>query len=173
MNKFKHTLLLLFIAFAASAQTITDPVEYNDYFVNNQNKIGDELLKLIGMFDNLPEDKAIVNAQLNKVIAECDNAIAAVKSIKPIANEFNLRNASMDLFVFYKSTMSNDYPLMIDELYKPAPDMEKLNAVLLKVQDGEAIVDKKFQEAQQQFATFHNIKLEENELQGEFDGEEE
>ena len=54
MNKFKHTLLLLFIAFTASAQTITDPVEYNDFFVNNQNRIGDELLELIGMFDNLP-----------------------------------------------------------------------------------------------------------------------
>lgn len=171
MKKINHTLLLLFIAFAASAQTITDPVEYNDYFVNNQNKIGDELLKLIGMFDNLPEDKAIVNAQLKKVIAECDNAIAAVKSIKPIANEFNLRSASQDLFVFYKTTMSTDYPQLIDELYNPAPDMEKLTAILLKVQDGEAIVDEKFQKAQQEFATFHKIELEENELQEQFDGE--
>ena len=171
MNKFKHTLLLLFMAFAASAQTITEPVKYNDYFVNNQNKIGDELLKLIGMFDNLPEDRTLVTAQLKKVIAECDNAIAAVKSIKPIANEFNLRANSQNLFEFYKTTMSDDYPQLIDELYKPAPDMEKLNAVLLKVQDGEAIVDTKFQEAQKQFATFHKIELEENELQEQFDGE--
>ncbi len=171
MNKFRYTLLLLFIAFTASAQTITEPVEYNDYFVNNQNKIGNELLKLIGMFDNLPEDKAIVNAQLKKVIAECDNAIAAVKSIKPIENEFSLRVNSQNLFEFYKTTMSDDYPLLIDELYKPAPDMEKLNVVLLKVQDGEAIVDKKFQEAQKQFATFHKIELEENKLQEEFDGD--
>lgn len=172
MNKFKHTFLLLFIAFSASAQTITVPVEYNDFFVNNQNKIGNELLKLIGMFDNLPEDKTIVTAQLKNVITECDNAIAAVNSIKPIANEFNMRNASMDLFVFYKTTMTNDYPPMIDELYNPAPDMEKLNAILLKVQDGEAIVDTKFQEAQRQFASYHGIELEENELQGEFNGEE-
>ncbi len=171
MKKLNHTLLLLFIAFAASGQTITDPVEYNDFFVAYQNDIGNELLKLIGMFDNLPEDRTIVTAQLNKVIAECDNSIAAVKSIKPIANEFNLRSASQDLFVFYKTTMSNDYPLMIDELYNPAPDMENLNAILLKVQDGEAIVDTKFQEAQKQFAAFHKIELEENELQEQFDGE--
>ena len=84
---------------------------------------------------------------------------------------YSLNINSQNLFEFYKTTMSDDYPQLIDELYKPAPDMEKLNAVLLKVQDGEAIVDTKFQEAQKQFATFHKIELEENELQEQFDGE--
>ncbi len=148
---------------------ITDPVKYNDYIVGQQNIIGTELLKLIGMFDALPEDKSETFAQLDVVITKCSEGVANLKNLKPIANEFGMRQAAIELFSFYHEIMDTDYRTIIDQLYSDAPDMEIMQGILTKVQDAEAVVDAKFQSAQKAFSAHHNIQLEENELQEEFD----
>jgi hypothetical protein len=169
-------LILLTMSIAGlNAQTlkITDPVKYNDYIVGQQNIIGTELLKLIGMFDALPEDKSETFAQLDVVITKCSEGVANLKNLKPIANEFGMRQAAIELFSFYHEIMDTDYRTIIDQLYSDAPDMEIMQGILTKVQDAEAVVDAKFQSAQKAFSAHHNIQLEENELQEEFDETEE
>lgn len=172
MLKKSFLLLLLTICFAGlNAQTvkITEPVKYNDYIVEQQNRIGGELLKLIGMFDALPEDKSETVAQLDVVISTCTDAISKLKNLKTINNEFGMKQAALELFEFYEEIMDTDYRKVIDELYHEVPDMTVLQDILVKVQESEAVVDQKFQTAQGSFAKYHNMQLEENELQEEFD----
>lgn len=162
-----------FVGLNAQTNKITDPVKYNDYIVGQQNFIGTELLKLIGMFDALPEDKSETFAQLDVVITKCTEGVANLKNLKPIANEFGMRQAAIELFGFYHEIMDTDYRVIIDQLYSDAPDMEIMQSILTKVQEAEAKVDEKFQSAQKAFSKYHNIQLEENELQEEFDETEE
>lgn len=183
MQKIFLCIALIFGAFILHAQTtvkptglpgqntvkITDPVKYNDYIVGEQDRIGTELLKLIGMFDALPEDQKVCINQLEVVLTTCKSAIANVEKLKPIEHEFGLKNASIDLFKFYDRIIDSDYRVIIGELYKDVPDLEKMQGVLTKVTEEEATYDGAFQTAQQSFATYHNMDLRPNEMQEQFD----
>jgi hypothetical protein len=170
----KNFILVFLLALTATqltAQThkISDPIAYNDYIVDQQNRIGEELLKLIGMFDALPEDKAVCTDQLDVIISTCRSATTNVQNLKPIEKEFGMKLAALELFAFYNETMDTDYRLVIDELYKDTPDLELLNQILVRIQTAEGEVDEKFQGAQESFAKYHKISLQENDLQEEFD----
>ena len=166
-------LLVGFTALQAQSLKITDPVKYNDYIVNEQNRIGNELLKLIDMFSALPEDPAVAFDQLEVIIETAKSAQDNLKNLKAIPNEFGLKQAASELFAFYAVTMDTDYRKVIDQLYADEPDMVFMQEVLVKIQTAEAVVDKNFQEKQEKFAQYHNIQLEENHLQEEFDETEE
>jgi hypothetical protein len=170
----QRTMLLLmlvvgFVGLHAQSLKISDPVKYNDYIVEQQNNIGDELLKLIAMFDALPEDQSIPTDQLNVIISTAKTSIANLNNLKPIANEFGMKQSAIDLFNFYKGTMDTDYRTVLDQLYAETPEVALLQEILVKIQGEEAAVDQKFQEAQEKFSQHHNIQLEENEQQKEFD----
>ncbi len=176
-NMLRKSVLLLmlivgFTAMQAQSLKITDPVKYNDYIVSEQNRIGTELLKLIDMFSALPEDQSVAVDQLEVIIETANSAKDNLKNLKTIPNEFGLKQAASELFAFYAVTMDTDYRKVIDQLYADEPDMTFMQEVLVKIQTAEGIVDKNFQEKQEKFAQFHNIKLEENQLQEEFEEEE-
>jgi hypothetical protein len=170
----RSTLLLLlclgFIGLQAQTTTIKDPVKYNDFIVNQQNLIGEELLVLIGMFDALPDDQQVVLDQLEIVIGTCKSSIATTKNLKAIPNEFGLKANAIALFGFYEDIMDTDYRDAIAELYAEVPDTDLLQKILTSVQEEEAKFDAAFQSSQEQFAKYHNIQLIQNEIQEEIDG---
>ena len=172
--KFMFLLMLLCAGAGLNAQTlkVTDPVKYNDYIVDQQNLIGEQLVKLIGMFDALPEDKTVVTDQLEILITQCKSSVKSVQNLKPIPNEFGMKQGALDLFSFYQVTMDTYYRQMIDEVYKEVPDAEVLQGIVTNVQENEAKYDDAFQASQGKFAKYHNIQLGENELQQELEGEE-
>lgn len=177
-NMFRKSVLLLmlivgFTALQAQSLKITDPVKYNDYIVGEQNRIGTELIKLIDMFSALPEDEAVAFDQLQVIITTAKSAQDNLKNLKVIPNEFGLKQAASELFAFYAVTMDTDYRKVIDQLYADEPDMTFMQEVLVKIQTAEGVVDQNFQERQEKFAQFHNIQLEENELQEQFEDAEE
>ena len=104
---------------AQNTVKITDPVKYNDYIVGEQDRIGQELLKLIGMFDALPEEEQTCIDQLEIVLTTCKSAIANVEKLKPIEHEFGLKNASIELFKFYDRIIDSDYRVIIGDDYNP------------------------------------------------------
>lgn len=171
---FKRSILLLllclgFVATQAQTTIVKDPVKYNDFIVNQQNMIGEELIQLIGMFDALPDDQQVVFDQLEVVISTCKSAIAATQNLKPISNEFGLKKNALALFGFYEEIMDDDYRKAIAELYAEEPNLELLQSLLTSIQEREAKFDQSFQGSQQEFAKFHNIQLIENEIQEELD----
>lgn len=169
----KNSLLLGLVlagcVLRAQTHTISDPIAYNDYIVGQQDRIGTELLKLMGMFDALPEDEQVCMDQLEVVISTCKSAIANVQNLVVIAHEFGLKQSAIELFEFYARIMDTEYRKVIDQLYAPQPDLKLMQSILVDVQDQEAKVDEKFQHAQTSFAAYHHVSLEENKLQKEFD----
>lgn len=167
-------VLLLLATAGLQGQTmkITDPVKYNDYIVDQQNLIGEQLVKLIGMLQAMPEDKSELIDQLEVLIAQCKSSISNVKNLRPNPNEFGLKQAALDLFGFYEKTMDHEYRQLIDEIYKEEPNQEVLNDILKNVTANEATFDSVFQSKQGEYAKYHNIQLEENQLQEEIDGDE-
>ncbi len=175
MSRFSFLPLigLLFILSASRLQAqnirISDPIKYNDYMVERQDQFGAELLKLIDLFDVLPEDKSVVDGQSERVVASAQEGITAMNKLKPLKGDFGLHQSALELFVFYEETMRTDYGKIIDELYKDAPDLEALNEVLLRIEGEESKLDNAFFQAQNSYAKKHNFSLIENSLQEEFD----
>jgi hypothetical protein len=151
----------------AQSMVIKDPVKYNDYIVEQQNLIGEQLLSLIDMFSDLPEDKAVITSHLDKLINTCGTAVNKVKNLKTIPNEFGMKQAAIELFSFYKVTMDTDYRALIDEFYKAMPDGDAMQDIIARIEAAEAPLDESFQGKQGQFAKYHNIMLLENELEKE------
>ena len=164
-------LLLIGIGKFAFAQTVTikDPIKYNDYMVEQQELFTIELLNLIDMFGDLPEDKAIIDGQLQKVVEVAKSGLAAQNALKPLPNDMNLHKAATDLFEFYIKTLQNEYVTIINELYESIPDLDKMDSIVLQVQNDEAVFDEAFNKAQTNFAAKHNFRLLKNELQDEID----
>jgi hypothetical protein len=171
----KSILLLLitlgFVGLKSQTLTITNPVQYNDYIVGQQSIIGEELLELIEMFKELPEDKTTATDQLKNVLTAAKNGIDSLQKLRPMEAEFGLRKAAINLFQFYEETMDKDYRTIIDQLYLETPDLKVLQEVIARAQTSEAEVDKRFQTAQTAFANHHNIDLQENQLQEKFEGD--
>lgn len=171
--RFLPLIVLLFVLsgtnLSAQSIRISDPIKYNDYIVQRQDAFGAELLDLIGLFDELPDDKVVIDGQLMRVVKSAQAGIDAMHQLKPLSGDFGLHKTGLALFVFYEKTMRTEYANIINELYADVPDFEVLDAALVKVEAEETKLDNAFFKAQTDFSKKHNFKLIENSLQEEFD----
>lgn len=162
--------ILLFISYEASCQTsqlkiISDPVEFNDYIVNQQNSIGSELQVLISIVTDNSTTKTQALTELDILNGVVADAVINLQNLKPIDPDSGLTAAAIDLFSFYKRIMSTSYKELVDEIYAEAPDAEKMDLILSSITEDEAKYDATFQTSQQSFANYYNFSLKENDLQ--------
>lgn len=167
-------LVIAFVAafFTSNAQTFTVAVEYNDFIVDQQNKIGQKILLLVEKFGEEGMTKEGISPTLEDLLATAKSGVAATKQLGPFEGGAQLKESALALFQFYVRIIDIDYREMINILYVSALDdaaMTRLNEIIAKVQAEEAKYDGNFQAAQSAFATANNITLEENELQDEID----
>jgi len=160
---------LLFLSFEATGQksqlkVISNPVEYNDYIINQQNSIGSELKVLISIVTNDSSFKTQALTELSILTGVVEEAVNNLQNLKPIDPDSGLTASAIDLFSFYKLIMSTSYKELIDEIYAEAPDSEKMNRILTTITEDEAKYDAAFQSSQQYFSEYYNFTLEENEL---------
>jgi hypothetical protein len=168
-------LLALFLYVSGSAQSsdrkvIQEPVKYNDYIVDQQNLIGGKLLELFQVFNNPESSQSEATASLEFVNAAIEQALANLSVLSPI-EDLGVKQAATDLFLFYRQTMQSKYPLLINQVYSSAPDVEEINRIMAEITNEEKGLDEAFLGAQEKFAAANNFKLEENELQKEIGGE--
>jgi hypothetical protein len=137
--------------------------------VGEQNKIGAELVTLVNMFAELPEDRKVMDDQLNMVVKQAGKSVKALENLQPLKEDMGLRVAAINLFKFYERIMNEEYRLIIDQLYAELPDMDLMDQIVAKVSEEEAKYDQAFQTAQQKLASKHGFLLQHNELQDEID----
>ena len=168
------TILLLVTSLAAKSQTFTDPVDYNDYIVNLQNKIGEKLIAFNEQVASETASYASVEPYFLAMGAEMQDAVTKIKTLPAFEGNADLRNAAEGLFDFYLHTYQNEYKSMLNLVFDPAFDAEDLatlQEILTRITEKEGILDGNFQAAQQAFTTKYNITLDRNELQDKIDGE--
>lgn len=173
MKKLILAVLLGCSFLSLNAQTFNTPVEYNDYIVTQQNKVGEKLVAFSSMLGDGKSSKAEIDTYLTNMLSTAQTATKAVEKMGPYDHSTNLRDNSVGLFKFYERAIANDYKALVDLIYAETPDdklMEKVQAILVKVTEEEAGYDASFQTAQQDFAAKYNIQLQENALQDAIDG---
>ncbi|HLP55930.1 MAG TPA: hypothetical protein VK151_12925 [Fluviicola sp.] len=171
----KSTILFIGLALTGvvSAQTFTDAVSYNDHIVGLQNEIG---YKMIAFNDEVGAEDATaesVQPYYDDLLKTTRTVISKLEKVKPYEKNVALKNAALELFRFYETTIKVEYKEMMDLIFSDAglddAGMLRVQELLTKVTEEEAVVDQKFKEAQEAYARKYNIELEENELQEEID----
>lgn len=178
----KSNLILALLFFSGSilvnAQSggqisISDPVEYNDYIVDSQNSIGQKLLELLAVVNDLESTHDEAKASLQLLNNTIDISIESLENLKTLEPDFGMKQTAIELFLFYQKTMRTTYVLMVDEIYSAEPDVELLDKYMAEITEEESKVDNAFQSSQEQFAVKHNISLEKNSIQDQLDNQSE
>lgn len=166
-------ILLVFsgISFGQSAPVKnTDPVKYNDFIVGEQNKIGESLLDLMEVINDETSTLDVAMSYLGTLSATIDQSIANMENLEKLTNDYGLKNASMELFGFYKRIMRDKYSEILKQLYSESPDVDAINRITQEVSDEEKGYDAAFQKAQQAFASANGFTLAPNSMQDDIDG---
>ncbi|HBS86501.1 MAG: hypothetical protein A2W91_19990 [Bacteroidetes bacterium GWF2_38_335] len=146
------------------------PIEYNDFIVGEQEKLMSIIIELNAAFNT--GDEATLRDLLSQLQKQSDESLKAIQGVKDYDGDTKLRDAAEDLFKFYKDLFNKEYPMMID-LYLDTTNYEENESKLLEIRDGiverESKLDEAFYNAQQEFATKHQMTLTENPKAKEFE----
>jgi hypothetical protein len=145
---------------AGQPKEFTNPIEYNDYVVEAQSDVGNEIVVLNQLFVSPDVSKEKVREQLQKMILIAQNSKKKIEQLKPMNPEFGLKKAILDLIDFHIKTFSISYAEMVDELFKESPDAQKLETLIGKITADEAVLDQFFALAQEKLAKHYNFSLE-------------
>jgi hypothetical protein len=153
------------LAQSSSRVKISKALEYNDYIVEAQNKIGKSLLDLMAIVNTAESTHEQAKASLQVLNNTIDLSINTLENLEEYSPDYGLRKSALDLFRFYQRTMRNQYVILTDEIYSDNPNVELLDKTMAQISQEEKTYDDAFQSAQEQFARANNFVLEQNSMQ--------
>ena len=156
-------ILLLFSAEAQNKKA----AKYNNKIIDIQYKLVPDVVNFFKAF----EGGSLVDLKSKKAVLSKDfeKAIKKVSGMKGFEGDTKLRDASLEWFKLYKSTLDSEYNHIIELASIPkdkrtAEDRAKLQ----KLSDGlisrETEIDVKFEEAQVEFSKRHGLELKKYEI---------
>jgi hypothetical protein len=155
-------LLLIGISQFSIAQKtkFATAIEYNDYIVGLQNKIGVSINDFVTSLDSASLRHS--TKMLNTLTHIIEDAIVKVKAMPSFKGNTSFKEATLQLFVFYKICSQNEYKEMMNLiLAEKQPDnlIEKLNELQTRVAKNEEKIDGIFQAEQMKFAKANKFEL--------------
>lgn len=157
------SIIILSTNSTAQNKKFANAVEYNDFIVKEQAKIGNKIQDFNKTFEQTT-DSTIMHIARKEIINQVDSSIKQLRKMVPFNADTSLKKSAISLFYFYRKAAVNEYAKIItiflnnkisnDEKLKQFQDTYKL------VTETEAIYDENFALAQRAFAVKHNIKLE-------------
>lgn len=152
--------------------TYKSAVQYNDYIVNRQAKLIQQVLDFAKTADT---NLALAEKMLENYVSETALTIREIEGMPAFKGDSSLREAAVRSFVFYKNVFQNDYSRIIKIRKKGAEmteeDIEEMKSIVDKITRDEEGFDKSFHNAQNDFADKNHVKLKENEMQKKIDKE--
>ena len=150
----------------------SDPVVYNDFFIEHHNRFIAMVLELNQM--DYGDNIDALNEYLAKMVDFTDETIKRFEKTEGYAGNDQMRDAAIGIFKFYKEMLTKDYPEMIeigskseDELTDD--DFARLQEIQKSIEEREAVYHDAFKSAQDNFAKIHDIYLMENEYSEQID----
>ncbi|MEP7255886.1 MAG: hypothetical protein ABI666_08905 [Ferruginibacter sp.] len=151
----------------AQIKTFSTAVEYNDFIIGEQVKIGEAIKGFISVFTNSTDTIEIQGAR-KAIVTQADSSVNQLKLLYSFKGDTALKKNAMRLFSFYSKTAANEYKQLVWAIFdakKTTEEKNKAQQEILKIiTDKEAFYDKNFQDAQKAFAAKHHIDLKENEF---------
>ena len=178
--KFSGVILICVCAFAACNRPIKgrngvvykSAVQYNDYIVTRQTTLMQNVLDLIKAADHNIDS---AENMLNRFVGQTASMIEEIKGMPAYKGDSALRDAAVRSFIFYKKVFGKDYMQIIQIRKKGIEvtneDIAEANRIVEKITEEEGDYDKRFHEAQKNFAAKNNMKLRDNEMQKKFEKE--
>lgn len=168
----KRYFLLIFLFFnstspALFAQQFKTPVEYNQYIVNEQQKVVNIMISFSNKF-NTTDSLLMVNYNYTK--NELKKVLENIRKLPPYEGDESLKNAALPLFELYYSAMDIEYKEIVSLFIKKDfgnKTQERVNSLLQSINEREKLLDVKFKQAQTDFAKKYDLKIENNQLQQE------
>jgi len=157
---FSTTLLHSF----AQTPEFKNPVDYNDYIIGEQLKIGQKLQEFSKTIESRSKSK--MNLALAAVKAQIVESLERIRAIGSYEDNSEFRNAAILLFEFYNVISNNQYEEVIEIVAKEKysnVDQERIKNLMGNMSKQEASHDKKFATAQKNFAEQFDISITENE----------
>lgn len=145
-------------------------VQYNDFIVSRQTTLIKNVLEFSKVAENSIDS---AEARLRQYVKQAETMIDEIKGMPPYKGDTALRNAAIQSFSFYKKVFEKDYMDILQIKKKGAEvteeDINTANAIVQKISEEEEEYDKKFHEAQKNYAEKNNMKLTDNKMQKEID----
>ena len=159
----KLLLLCAGIVLITSAQAQNKKAaQYNNKIIDIQYKLVPDVVNFFKAFEggnltDLKSKKAILSKDF-------DAAIKKVSAMKPFEGDAGLRDAALDWFKLYKSSLDAEYNHIIELASIPkdkrtADDKAKLQKLSDQLIGKETEIDLKFEAAQVEFSKKHNLEL--------------
>lgn len=157
---------------SANAQSITDPVKYNDYIVEQQSLIGEKMLAFTGKFSEENMTLAVITPILEDLLSTAKKGVSAVKQLTPFEGDTQLKQSAIDLFQFYVAIIDREYREMVNLVFGDNLNdvaIEQIQELVQKITADEAVYDGNFSAAQAAYAAKYGFILDKNKLQDEID----
>ena len=146
-------------------------MEYNDFLLGAQAKAINRMLAL-----NWDASSEAFNLEIENFIQLLNTILKNVNSIDTYKHGKDFKEAIKEQLYMYKDIVKNDW-LEIFELQNKSPTSDeemqelssKIDAILKRIEEKEAPIDIKVENAQIEFAKKYNFKLYANELQEKLD----
>lgn len=136
--------------------------QYNNKIIDIQYKLVPDVVNFFKAFEggnltDLKSKKAILSKDF-------DDAIKKVSAMKPFEGDAGLRDAALEWFRLYKSSLDAEYNHIIELASIPkdkrtAEDKAKLQKLSDQLIGKETEIDLKFEAAQVEFSKKHNLEL--------------
>lgn len=148
--------------------TIRGAGEYNDYLVSEQDKIVYALLSLSEKYPT--RDSSVVFKTFDSLMVILESSYENVKSLAPYDSDSSLRDATLELFEFYREIFNEEIKqitklTVIHEDSVTTEDVNKMDSLSYNLTLKEQKADGIFQYIQNQFAEKHNLVFGEDILQ--------
>lgn len=168
----RTSLLAVFFVLTAVINTVSaqvtfkNAVDYNDYIINEQNKIG---VAINGFMKACGKGKLKdMDTRHADVIKQIDASIVAINAMPAYKGNVGFKNAASELFEVYKSIAQREYRdiiALMNEGIEVGDNRARFNNVLYKIDEKSKPFSDKFLTEQVKFAESFKISLGANELE--------
>lgn len=134
--------------------------KYNDHMIKRQHKVAKGFMKMYNTFEKGTKEEML--KEHAKLLVLVNQSIEEIKALQPYEGDADFKNAALELFTFYKSSLDNEYPKMIALIAirdRSKEDHKKLDDYRDDLVKREKIYDDKFEDAQIAFSKKHDLKL--------------
>lgn len=140
---------------------IYSPLEYNNFLVDQQNKITAGLIQLSASIDSLPSEK--IQEAYQVLLHKSDTAFLNVSMLSPYESDSSYLMQARNLIRFYRNVFRKEYKAMIEiylkQEFATAEDLGRLRQLVDTINIQESKHDALFRLEMQRFSEQHQLEM--------------
>ena len=154
------------VAKGRNGASFTNAVAYNNYIVERQTEVVNRILAISEASEkNMDSTEQL----LHTAVQTADSFLLDVKALSAYKGDSTFRNSAISMLTFYHQMLEKDFPLAL-AIQRKGPKMtireyRRLGDIQRDIEEVETERNKRFYNAQQEFAQRNGLKLAENDLQ--------